>query len=127
MGNHIGAYRVEFDLARELFGIQLALAKYCFEAPLKDVPDKIMCAVEVLRVTTVEVAHASRKISVHGFQQGVEMVGHLAVGQHSQIESVAGLAQECQPGQPVTIGAEDLIFPVAARSDMVERIAEFDS
>ena len=96
-------------------------------APLEDVPDESMLAVEILRVIAIQVAHATRELALSGLYDKVVVIAHLAIGMHDKVEPFAGLAEQRQPGQAVTVGAEDGAAPVTACGNVVEGVVMLDS
>ena len=96
-------------------------------APLKQVADQAVAPIHVLGVDAVQVPHSARQVALGGLEQQVEMIRHLAIRMHGEIESHASLAQHGHPGAPIVVILEDGRKPVAACSDVVERAGKFES
>ena len=53
--------------------------QYCFESPLKKMPDSLSFHVKVCGVSSVYVLHDLRQITLRSFQEQVKMITHQAV------------------------------------------------
>ena len=60
-------------------------------------------------------------------QQQMEVIAHLAIGQHLGIEPVHRPRHDLELRGPVFIIAVDRLAPVAARSDVVDGAGGFDA
>jgi len=86
-----------------------------------------VCAIEGLRIDTIEVAHALRKVSLDGFDDDVVVVVHQAPRMADPVESLAGLGEDFQPDQTVGIIKENGLAPVATRSHVIKPAGQFKS
>jgi hypothetical protein len=83
--------------------------------------------VETLSVLPIELPHSPGKISVHGLNQQMVVVGHLTVRMHHPIESPTDTIKYLQPGDPVLI-VTVVIFPsITTGSNMMKRASVFQS
>ncbi len=75
-----GTYRIEHDVPTQLQQIAVPVNYDRLEAPLQDVTDTAVAAVEGLGVDTVDLAHGFRQIGFGRFHDQMEVIVHQAVG-----------------------------------------------
>ena len=78
--DHVGAYRVEVNIATDLQQVAAAVHQSGFEAALEQVARELVAAVECLGVHAVDVARQARQIGFSGADDQVVVVAHQAVG-----------------------------------------------
>jgi hypothetical protein len=86
-----------------------------------------MGAIDVLRVNTIELAHALGEIAFDGLDHDVVVVGHQAVGVTGPVESLTYSAKNIEPGKPIRIAGKDVLSPVTARGDVIQASGKFES
>jgi hypothetical protein len=72
-------------------------------------------------------AHQPRPIGPARVQHKMEVIAHLAVGQHLGIEAFHRPRDDFDLRDPVLIIPIDRLAPVAGRRDMVDGAGEFDA
>ncbi|GAB1234673.1 hypothetical protein UT5_10690 [Ferrigenium sp. UT5] len=87
----------------------------------------LVCAIEGLRIDTVEVAHALRKVALDGFDDEVVVVVHQAPRMTDPVEALAGLGEDFQPDQTVGIIQENVLAPVTTRSHVIKPAGQLKS
>jgi hypothetical protein len=72
--------RVEYHISARLKKMAILLHQDCLKPSLKEVPYPAMPLIESLRIDTVQLPHAYRKISVGCINEQMVMIVHQAVG-----------------------------------------------
>lgn len=89
--------------------------------------DQPVAPLELLRIDAIDLAPAFRQIGVGGFHHDVLMVGLLAVDMAAPVETVADLAEQRHPIPPVTIGPENSLLPIPARSSVIKPACDLNT
>jgi hypothetical protein len=124
--DHPGAQRIQDHITSQLQQVDFLLHQDRLVAPLKEVPDQAVAAVEALRIKTVQVPHPERQIAIRRLQQQVIVIGHLAEGVHHPVEASANNAQHLQPVDAVSIVQENVFPSIPARGDMINGPRQFE-
>jgi len=114
-----GANRIEHDIARELHEVGVRLHEDRLVAPLKNVTDAAIAAIDRLRIHPVELPHAARQVGFGSLHDNMVVVAHLAPRMAAPVEALADLAEEIEPRPPVDVITIDHLAPVTARRHVV--------
>ena len=95
--------------------------------PLKQVADQPVASVELPGVHAVDVPHQPRQVAPPRVQHPMEVVAHLAVGQHLCAEPLHCLGDDVQLGRPVSVVPIDWLATITSCSEVVDRAGELDS
>ena len=125
--HHFCAEWIENDIARQFEEVAVTLNQNRFIAPLEDMPDPPVNAVEALRIHAVELTHAASEIGFGRFDQEMIVIGHLTPGVADPVTPLADLAEDFKPADSIGIGQVDIFAPVATRGDVVNAAGEFKS
>ena len=91
-----------------------------FIAPLINMPDPGIAAVEILGVYAIELAHALREVGFGGFDQQVIVVVHLAPSVAYPVKALTDLCKDFQPSEPICIGQIEILPPIALSGNVVQ-------
>src|SRR5579859_1424106 len=90
-------------------------------------PDPAVTPVACLGKHSVQLAHAFGQVGIRGLDEQMVVVVHQAPGIAQPVELPDHLAEDAQKALPVGVVLEDVLAPVAARGDVIERVGEFDA
>ena len=124
--HHASAYRVEYDVGRELQQVTVALDQDALEAPLEDVTHTAVTAIELLGIHAIQLAHPGRKVAFGGFDDQMIVIGHLAPGMDGPVVALAALGQGFQPDFAVDVVDKDILAPIPARGHVIKTAREFE-
>ena len=80
-----------------------------------------------MRVNTVELAHADRKVRLGRLHQQVIMIAHHDIGMEFEAETVDQFREQLPPVPPFGFLMVDGLSVNAASSDMIPNIGSIDS
>ena len=86
-----------------------------------------MLTIDSLRINSVQVPHPYGKIALHGFDEQMVMIGHLAPCMADPIEAPACLSKHVKPQQPITVVKIDVFAPVTTGSDVIQTACKLDA
>lgn len=99
--------------------IRISFDQDGFVAPLKYMPNMPVIAVNVLCVNSVELPYPLRKVAFCGLYHEMIMVAHLAPGMTYPVESLAYVAEYCQPIVAVIFHKVDVFTTVSPRGYVI--------
>lgn len=136
-----GADGIQYDVPGKLEQIRVALNEDRLEPTLEDVARSPVTTVELLRLDTIQLSHATRESWVDRLDEQVEggwrrssslganfvRLDVLAVGVTPPVEPLNDLREDIEEEMPVWIDWEDLCACVSATCDVVDRAGVLDT
>ena len=90
-------------------------------------PHPLVHPIKALRVHAVELAHPFAEIPIRRLDKKMVMVGHQAVGVDDPVKPSPDAREHFEKHPPVTDGPKNVLPPVTARGDVVERTGKLKS
>ena len=122
-----GAHRIEHDIPGKLDEVGIRLHEDRLVAPLKNVTDTAIAAIDRLRIHPVQLPHAARKVCFGGLHDDMVVVAHLAPRMTAPVEALTHLSEEIDPRPPVGIVPKDRLAPITARRHVIHTPCKLDS
>ena len=98
------------------------------EAILPQMPAPAVCTVDVLGIPEMSPADSlGERLFARGHSDEVKVVGHQAIAEDLQAESLRFLSEHCQIHAAVIVSEEDVLSVVAALDHMVRHLRHHDS
>jgi hypothetical protein len=105
----------------------ILLYQNCLKPPLKEVPYPAMPLIESLRIHTVQLPHAYRKISIGGINEQMVMIVHQAIGVAEPIVPKGNLRNRIEEHLSVLIVPENCFSFVSSARDVIDSSWKFDT
>lgn len=113
------AHGIEFNVAADLQQIHVAVHQHRLEAPLEQVPDFVVTAIEGLRESTIHVPHQPRAIALTRVEDQVVLDAHQTVGQYLRIKAVHCLFHHGEQCMAIDVVRKDGLAAVATGGDVI--------
>jgi hypothetical protein len=116
-----GTNRIQDHVPRQFQQVAVLVHQDGLEAPLEDMADTHVAAVEALRVNPIDLAHSPRQGWSKRLEEQVIVIAHQAPCPDAPIESVRHAAEVCHEGRTILVVEENLLAGVAACHYVVQR------
>jgi len=107
--------------------VRLLLHKNRLVGRLQHVPDTSVTIIKSLGVHAVDLAHPLRKSRALRLDQEVVVIGHLAPGPNTPVETSAGPVEIIDKRLTILVIQKDIGLSASTCHDVVKRAFEFDS
>src|SRR4030065_698585 len=112
--------RIEYHISARLKKMAILLHQDCLKPSLKEVPYPAMPLIESLRIDTVQLPHAYRKISVGCINEQMVMIVHQAVGMAEPIVPKGNILKRIQEHLSVLIVSENCLSFVSSARNVID-------
>jgi hypothetical protein len=117
--------RIEYHISARLKKMAILLHQNCLKPSLKEVPYPAMPLIESLRIDTVQLPHAYRKIPVGCINEQMVMIVHQAIGVAEPIVPKGNIRKGIQENLSVLIVSENCLSFVSSACDVIDSTWKF--
>jgi hypothetical protein len=117
--------RIEYHISARLKKMIILLYEDPLKPSLKEVPYPAMALIESLRIDTVQLPHAYRKISVGCINEQMVMIVHQAIGVAEPIITKGNIRKGIQEHLSVLIVSENCLSFVSSARNVIDSTWKF--
>jgi hypothetical protein len=117
--------RIEYHISARLKKMAILLNQDCLKPSLKEMPYPAMSLIESLRIDTVQLPHAFRKISIGCINEQMVMIVHQAVSVAEPIVSKGNIRKGIQEKRSILIVSENCLSFVSSTRNVIDSTWKF--